>query len=287
MPPKDPSILQIELMFTSLAKQVTISSFHPPGSLSQDLTKQVEKATTTTFSIDTLSLIGFPMAAIEMWQRSIHSFLISASLTESSPLWSSVSGYYSSHYVMRAFAHLLGYFQLYSIGKIIELQVGGKSYTCKIVSKNAKDREHKLYWKVVKSHNLFLNNPFFTKNEDAPKNSDRGRSDISHRNRSNYLDLLNNFKHFQVLDDRFLKNRIQKISCIELSDAPIPRMDKYPDLENVQVVAYQRIVSFMSFLDEILGGTSKFWNYNRRPSWAPKYLDYQVVKPEFIIIYKK
>lgn len=287
MSPRDPSILQVELMFASLDRHVVVGSFPPPGTLSRDLTKRVEKATTTTFSIDTTSLNRFPIAAIEMWHRSVHSFLISASLTESSPLWSSVAGYYSSHYVMRAFAHLLGYFQLFSIRKIIELQVSGRSYTCSIVSKKASDGEHKLYWRLVKSHNLFMTNPFFTKNEDAPKDSDTGRSDVSHRNKSNYLDLLNGFRKFQVLDDQFLKSRIERISGIELSDAPIPRMDQYPDLVNVQLIAYQRLVSFRSFLDDILGGSNRFWNFHRLPSWAPRYMDYQVVKPEFITIYEK
>src|SRR4051794_22938270 len=52
----------------------------------------------------------FATAAVDIWLRAVHSFLISASLTESSPIWASISGYYSSHYSVRAIAHLLGYF---------------------------------------------------------------------------------------------------------------------------------------------------------------------------------
>lgn len=287
MPIKDPSILQIELMFEGLNKAQALGSFPEQGALSGHLTKLVEKAKGDSFTIDTIGLNQFASAAVEMWHRSIHSFLISASLTKASPIWSSVAGYYSSHYSIRAFAHLLGCFQLFSIKKIIRLEVNGKSYTCQIIGKNGGDREHKLYWKTVKAHNLFTANPFFTNNDDAPKNSMNAKSDVSHRTKSNYLDHINGFPKFQVLDDAYLKVRVEKISNIELSDAPIPRMDFYPDLENVQVIAYQRMISFMSFLDEILGGSNKFWALHRRPNWAPKYLDYQVIKPEFTTIYKK
>lgn len=287
MAQKDPSILQVELMFAGLNKTVGLGSFPPQGALSKDLNSRVDKAAGNSFTIDAIGLNRFATASIEMWHRSIHSFLISASLTKSSPLWSSVSGYYSSHYTVRAFAHLLGYFQLFSKGKLISLSVNGKNYACQIISKGARDGEHKLYWRIVKDHNLFRTNSFFTRNEDAPPNTSNAKSDVGHRNRSNYLDHINGFPQFQVLDDAYLKLRIEKISNIELSDAPIPRMDFYPDIENVQVIAYQRMVSFMSFLDEILGGSNKFWALHRRPSWVPNYLDYQVIKPEFTAVYKK
>src|SRR5437660_9704152 len=53
----------------------------------------------------------FASAAVEMWHRAIHSFLCSVALTETSPLWSRITGYYSSHFVMRAFSHALGFFK--------------------------------------------------------------------------------------------------------------------------------------------------------------------------------
>jgi hypothetical protein len=100
-----------------------------------------------TVGSETVSL--FATAAVEMWQRSVHSFLISASLTEASPMWSSVSGYYSSHYVIRGLAHLLGYFQLHRAKRIVEPKISGNSFSCAFVKKGGNDREHRFYWKLV------------------------------------------------------------------------------------------------------------------------------------------
>lgn len=85
----------------------------------------------------------FTTAAVDMWLRGVHSFLISVSLTNASPIWASVSGYYSSHYVVRAFAHLLGYFQLYRLERIIYLEhdKNKKRYICKVVNKKPQEHE--------------------------------------------------------------------------------------------------------------------------------------------------
>jgi hypothetical protein len=66
----------------------------------------------------------------------------------------------------------------------------------------------------------------------------------------------------------------------------MPRKDHYPDVENVQLIAYHRLIQFRNFLDEILGGKNIFWTNYRNPSWSREYLNFQVVKPRFLESYE-
>lgn len=277
----DTTSQQIAVMFSSLHKRSAADAIPAPGTLSKTLGRIVERTTGNTATIDAATLGFFATAAVEMWHRSVHSFLTSASLTKASPLWASVSGYYSSHYSVRAFAHLLGYFQLQSKKRIIQVAVSGKQYLCHVIRKQGGDREHKFYWKTVKNNSRFATDPFFTKNEEG-----QTRSDISHRSKANYADHLNRFPTFQALDEAYLKERVEKIASIELSDAPIPKGDAYPDTESVQLIAYHRMVKFRKFVDEVLGaGSNRFWKANRKPGWCPNFLDFQVVEPKFTSVY--
>ncbi len=104
---------QLVAVFERLNTAAAAKSFPPPAALSTALKKLIPKDDTSDRNIDANVASCFASAAIDIWLRSIHSFLVSASLTEASPIWSSVSGYYSSHYAVRGLAHLLGYFQLY------------------------------------------------------------------------------------------------------------------------------------------------------------------------------
>ena len=92
----------------------------------------------------------FTTGAVDIWMRAVHSFLVSASLTDVSSIWSSVAGYYSSHYAVRSIAHLLGFFQLFKGKRIVHLQFLSGQYVCSFDPKKAQDREHKLYWQIVK-----------------------------------------------------------------------------------------------------------------------------------------
>jgi len=285
--PKNSTRIQIEHMFAGLNKASASNSFPERGALSIRLNHFVDGKNNGAHKIEQAIASTFATSAIEMWHRSIHSFLISASLTKASPVWASVSGYYSSHYSMRAFAHLLGYFQLRKKRKIIQLQINGSSYLCQILSKNGDDAEHKSYWKIVKSHSEFSSDPFFTNNDDPLPNygSDR-RSDVGHRSIANYADHIDGFPPFQILDQPYLKQRVDKISGMELSDAPIPRLELYPDLDNVQLIAYHRLVKFKAYLDDIFGESNRFWKVQRRPTWCSPFLDFQIVKPAYTSIYK-
>jgi len=259
---------QIQVMFRAAA------AFPQPGTLSKKLGDVVENAPGKTSTIiDAEILTCFATASVDMWHRSVHSFLVSASLTRASSLWASVSGYYSSHYSVRAFAHLLGYFQLYKKKRImrVEVQEDG-SFLCHIIRKNAGDSEHKFYWKTIKEDVRFPANPFFTKNN----------LDSDHRNMANYADHINNSPTFQVLDEPAMEEYVKTISYYKYSNAEaiFPKTKSYPDTENVQSIAYYRLAQFRQCVDKALGSTNLFWTTNRRPEWCPSFLDFKIPESE-------
>jgi len=213
----------------------------------------------------------FTTAAVDIWMRAVHSFLVSSSLTNVSPVWASVAGYYSSHYSVRALAHLLGFFQLFSRKRIVRLQFHGGSYVCNFDPKTAGDREHRFYWRIVKKDPHFATDTFFTENNSAIDDSD-----VAHRDRASYADHLPQFPVFRPLDAVALRTRINRISEIEFASPPIPRVSRYPDVESVQIIAYHRLVRFRNFVDAVVGGGNRFWNVHRDPTWARDFLDYQL-----------
>ncbi|MBN1505652.1 MAG: hypothetical protein JW955_02335 [Sedimentisphaerales bacterium] len=277
----DATAQQIESMFSGLHRQSAAKALPKPGTLAAQLSQIVDRANSNITTVQQATLSFFATAAVEMWHRSIHSLLISASLTKASPLWACVSGYYSSHYAVRGLAHLLGFFQLHSKKRIIQVEVKAGRYLCHICRKQRGDREHKFYWSIVKDHTRFAGDPFFTKNEEG-----QPRSDSAHRSKANYADHVDQFPLFEVLNEAYLKQRIRTIASMELSDAPIPRIDAYPDTDSVQLVAYHRVVKFRSLVDEVLGGSNRFWTANRRPGWCRDFVDFQVVTPKYTSVYK-
>ena len=276
--PTDPGILNIQLMFKALSGPGAASNLPPMLSLSRGLQKIVDRNTSTTYSVDKAIIGKFATASVEAWQRGLHSFLMSASLTTASPIWSSVAGYYSSHYTMRAFAHLLGFFQLFNLKKIIKLDLAGNGYAIDVISRNAGDREHRVYWRLVHESTFFRSDPFFYHNDDAPPPPGTMQdfiSDGGHRNRANYGDHIGLFPVFTPLNDTDLELRLDKLSKIEINDPPRPNVDRFPDIDNVQLIAYHRILKYRAFLDEILSTSKGFWAKQRDPSWKPAYFDFQ------------
>ena len=204
-----------------------------------------------------------------MWMRAVHSFLISASLTDVSPIWASVTGYYSSHYTVRSIAHLLGFFQMFKRHKIVRLELQGGHFVCSFNPKTERDHEHFFYWKVVKANPLFAGDPFFTQN----KGDD---SDVAHRNRANYADHLPQFPVFRPLDAGAVKGCIERISEIEF-EVP-PQVARYPDVQSVQIIAYHRLVRFRDLVDTIIGTGNRFWKVHRNPPWARDFMDFQLTE---------
>ncbi len=271
----------VDAIFQPLNKISAIHKLPEPGKFSEILkefsVKMSSSTSSVTWNINQQIASYFGTAAVEVWLRGVHSFLISVSLTEVSPIWASVSGYYSSHYSVRGIAHLLGYFNLFSKSQTVQLQRNGGRYSCVFASKpgGKNGGEHKLYWILVKRNPIFASDPIFTENDQSID-----ASDIGHRNFANYMDHLFIFPNFHPLDEKALKNRIERISKISLNDTPIPRRSSFPDVDYVQLIAYHRIISFRKILDEILGNKNKFWKAYRNPDFSSKYMDFQLANSD-------
>ncbi|MGH9429400.1 MAG: hypothetical protein ACRD2L_24205, partial [Terriglobia bacterium] len=54
-----------------------------------------------------------------------------------------------------------------------------------------------------------------------------------------------------------------------------PSLEDHPDVQNVQILAFQRIVAFHDFLDERVPG-NRFWHAHRRPAWCKNVMVFQV-----------
>lgn len=218
----------------------------------------------------------FATAAVEMWLRSVHSFMISSSVSATSPIWASVAGYYSSHYAIRATAHLLGCFQLFHRKCIVTLQLADNVHVCSFNSKSADTREHQFYWKVVKNYPLFTGNSLYTFNA-SPDDDTSFPSDVAHRERANYGDHLYQYPQFSPLDKETMKDRINFLAGIRFNTPPIPSKDSFPDVEAVQVLAYHRIVRFRELLDDVVLD-NRFWKVHRKPTWADGIVNFQLAE---------
>jgi len=268
---------QVQMMFTPLNRQSAAGSFPAPGALSDLLSKYVDPSAATKTVVATPRMLScFATAAVEMWLRAVHSFLISVSLTKASPIWASVAGYYSSHYSIRAWAHLFGAFQLHKKRQIVRLDRAGRHFIFE--KKHGNDREHKFYWKLVSEHPQLVNDPFFYPNQED-------KLDGGHRNKANYWDHICRYPVFQPLETQVLKERIERISTIHFSSVPVPRVDAdyFPDIDNIQIIAYHRIVKFRNLVDEVCAN-NRFWKIQRTPSWCP--LRFSVVESVFVALYQ-
>lgn len=255
-------------------------SFPGPGTLSKKLNAIADSARAAQIEavqVEQEVVRLFASAAVEMWHRALHSFIVSAALTETSSLWSSVAGYYASHYAVRGCAHLLGRYLLYRHKRVAVLHLDHGRYYCSLDRKGGSDREHKAYWRFVRESDQFGKDPLFSVDADASP-----KSDGAHRNLANYSDHIARYPSFAALTLEAAVERIQRISEIELTAVPIPNAERYPDLTNVQIIAYHRIVRFRRYLDSLLGGQNRFWNAHREPSWCRSIVDYQVVEPQFL-----
>jgi hypothetical protein len=212
----------------------------------------------------------FATAATEMWHRAIHSFLVSVCLTETSPLWASVSGYYSSHYTIRAIAHLLGFFRLLKT-YAVRIEYNQDQLLCYMEKPGQDHPEHQFYWKRVKAHQPFSSDPLMTNNEKYK------HSDVDHRNTANYADHINHFPEIRFLDETALQQRIGRFSQIEVSAVNIPNHTKYPDVVNVQLIAYYRLIRFRRYVDEAIDPFHPFWTIHRVPAWCSQFMDFQII----------
>lgn len=271
---------QLLATFAPLNTKTAAKKLPSMGKLSETLnalaskTNLAKKSPPVSKKIDKDSASFFATAAVEIWLRGVHSFLISTSLTNTSPIWASVSGYYSSHYSVRGIAHLLGFFYLFDGRKLARLSLGKKNHACEF-SRIKSFREHQFYWERVKQDAMFTGDALFTENKKDPIT---GSSDAAHRDKANYADHVNQYPIFNPLDKKELQDRIEYISKIVFDEVPHPKLSEFPDLEHVQVLAYHRLVRFRKILDDVLGGKNKFWNAHRNPPFATDYLNFQLAE---------
>jgi hypothetical protein len=265
--------VRLQTAFGRLNTVAASRAFPRARALTEDLNGRIPDEGTGEIHVPPRTAELFATASVDIWLRAVHSFLVSASLTKASPIWAAVSGYYSSHYSVRAFAHLLGFFLLFGEKKVVRWNFDGGRHICSYSKKGGHDREHKLYWDRVKEDEHFEADPIFTKY--AP-NSDL--SDVRHRDRANYSDHIYLYPAFHALDRAELKQRVGMISQIEFQDPPIPDIGRFVDLESVQIVAYHRMVKYRQFLDEALGGENRFWNVHRNPNFASDMINFQLVE---------
>src|SRR5467141_2465107 len=170
---------RIKADFERLSNVAAKKAFPPPDSLSQALDKVVpagSRKVVAKRNVLPATANMFTTAAVNMWMRAVHSFLISASLTSVSPIWASVAGYYSSHYSVRALAHLLGSFRLFTGKRLVRLQFRTGGHVCSFDPKAG--REHEIYWTIVKADQHFSTDPFFT----------QGNPEVAHRDWAQYID---------------------------------------------------------------------------------------------------
>jgi hypothetical protein len=67
---------------------------------------------------------------------------------------------------------------------------------------------------------------------------------------------------------------IQKISGIRLESVGKPEVEKYPDLETLQVLAFHRILAFQTFIDDRVTN-NPFWRTHREPTWCKDIMAFQ------------
>src|SRR5207302_46596 len=66
-------------------------------------------------------VVLFATGAVEMWRRALYTLILAAMLQDVNVSWGCVAGYYASHYCVRAFAQLFGYFAVYRHRVFVEV----------------------------------------------------------------------------------------------------------------------------------------------------------------------
>jgi hypothetical protein len=212
----------------------------------------------------------FASASIEIWHRAVHSLLVSTALTRESILWSCISGYYATHYTFRAFAHAMGYFQLFQERWTISLRMESGSLVGTF--RKGRKREHEWYRSVISELPCLNSDPFF-----AP--TERGvMIDSTHRDHANYSDHFGLPPNIQNIDREAIRNRMQQLARMEVQTPLEFSFETFPDIGAVQVNAYQRVARFRRFLDETLEN-NRLWDVLRTPGWATYFTDFQFIEP--------
>ncbi len=202
-----------------------------------------------------------------MWERALQSLIVALAVSNLSEIWACSIGYYASHYSMRAFAHLFGYFALYRRRLLIELTSLGNRYRCTAISGlPGGRREHRFYWTVTRRLLPFVNDALFTDNDEQV-----AKSDAAHRGVASYADHLNRFAAFESVDKDWMRRVLSELAHTALANeasVDLPDSSSFPQLAAVLSVAYLRIYRFREHLDLLLGRPGRFWDRHRTPEWC-------------------
>jgi hypothetical protein len=270
-----PDVEQTKTLFRRLDQYRTTKSFPAGGALRAELQQSLDAHKSLKIPIKPEVASLFASASVEMWLRSVHSYLVSVSLYRASPLWSSVAGYYSSHYAMRAYCHLFGVFRLFTLRATVQLELVGDKWTLsRMEFKGLGQSEHHFYWGLLKKDLAFASDPLFSDNLEQ-----RPNTDSSHRAFANYIDHLNQFPEFSPVDTDFVRVRVARIADLLEGPVALPNRDRYPDLDVVHIVALARIIRFRKYLDDLVVDFSKFWKLHRQPAWCKNMIDFQANEP--------
>ncbi len=256
------------LLFQPLKNRPSAGTMPAELALSTSLTRLVkQRVVGEPINLNRQDATNFATAAVEIWHRAVHSLLISIALKKDSPVWSAVAGYYASHYTFRAAAHLLGFFSLHGARCTITISGQAGPYFGAVVKKL--EREHDWYREKVSSSKLFGGDAFFSARPNG------GLDDREHRSRANYGDHLTHYPPISPVSVEEIKDRMRTLERYpavvppELSDA------RFPDIEGVWILAYQRISRFRKLVDDKVG-KNRFWEGHRDPPWAKPFTNFDM-----------
>ncbi len=263
-----------ELSFGSFSRRPSLGlGFPPRGSLSKKIVELIDGEIATLPDNEAHMLAT---ASVEMWHRAIHSFLLSVAVTDRSPLWASVAGYYSSHFVMRAFAYSMGLLKSFKGRAAVQIVLIGDDLCCERLTENKYNKgEHEFCWMVVSEHPAIEPNTLFRTNSIRAS-----KSDSFHRTTANYTDHINSFARLAFPEEESMKESVQRISRMrgDLGANPSIELNGYPDIINVQILAFQRIVAYRDFFDQKILD-NRFWKAHRTPQWCRDTMLYQMEAP--------
>jgi hypothetical protein len=259
----------LQISFGALNRSTAPLSFPNRGILSNYIANWLDPTVAGPRAVRPSEGRCFASASVEMWHRAVHSFLCSIALSSTSPLWSRIAAYYSSHFVMRAFSHALGFFKSFRLRRNAQIVLGNGTLYCRPLTGRILG-EHAFYWRVTHDYPPFKDNPLFPTNNEREETSD-----CAHRNFANYIDHIDAFERLRCLEDDRITNEIDKISRIRRFAVRLPAREDYPDVSGVQILAYQRIVSFQEFLDERVS-SNRFWKNHRHPVWSKPFISFHI-----------
>lgn len=218
----------------------------------------------------------FATAAIEMYERAIHSLLVSLYVQDTSPLWASVAGYYSSHYVARALCHLHGRYLLYRKGLTADVKSVSKKVAVRFQTTKYR-KEHDFYWRAASEVD---STGWWKPNINEEQH---------HRHFANYQDHIGCFTEIRPFEPKSFDGQLVSVESAvterlagrvnELVNTTPRAQIRYADFVTVQCLARRRIAAFRDHLDGLVGVSTNYWASHRAPEWCSRVMSYDHKEP--------